>query len=75
MRALETGRFMLRATNTGITAGIDAHGQVIDRLPQFVTGGLELDVQPLKGMTPYGRWGEVPALLLAALLGIWARLA
>ncbi len=40
MRSLETGRPMLRATNTGATAAIDAHGNVIARLPTF-TGGLD----------------------------------
>lgn len=73
MRALETGRYMLRATNTGITAGIDHHGKILERLPQFVTGSLDVEVQPFTGLTPYARWGEIPTLLLVVLLGMWAR--
>ena len=64
---------MLRATNTGITAGIDHHGKILERLPQFVTGSLDVEVQPFTGLTPYARWGEIPTLLLVVLLGMWAR--
>ena len=38
MRALETGRWMVRATNTGVTAAIDEKGRVVARLPQFTRG-------------------------------------
>ena len=67
MRALETGRVWLRANNTGITAAIGADGRVIGQLPPFVQGVLEVRVQGRSGMTPFARWGNVPALLLAAL--------
>ena len=40
MRALEAGRFLIRAANDGITAVIDAHGKVVARLPQFQEGVL-----------------------------------
>ena len=55
MRALETGRTMLRATNTGVTAIVDPHGHVAGRLPQFTEGVLEGTVQGYTGATPYTR--------------------
>lgn len=68
MRALETGRPMLRATNTGITAAIGAQGQVLAQLPPFVTAGLTVDIQGYEGTTPYVRWRDGPVLLLIVLL-------
>lgn len=68
MRALEAGRPMLRATNTGITAAIGPRGEVISTLPQFQTDVLVVEVQPYGGRTPYARWGDTPAILLALLL-------
>ncbi len=65
MRTLETGRPMLRATNTGTTAIIDAHGRVQGRLPAMTVGALTGSVQPYSGLTPYIRFGNVPALVLA----------
>jgi apolipoprotein N-acyltransferase len=74
-RALETGRWMVRSTNTGATAAIDSRGRVVSRLPVFTHGTLVADVVPRKGMTPYARWGNVPAVLLmiAFLLLAWRR--
>lgn len=68
MRALETGRSMLRATNTGVTAIIDRSGAVVARLPGYTEGVLIGSVQPYTGATPYTRYGNVPVLILAALL-------
>ena len=62
MRALEAARPMLRATNTGITAIIDHHGNVRASLPQFVRRALSGDVQPRQGLTPYARLGNWPVL-------------
>jgi len=62
MRALETGRPVIRATNTGITAAIDHKGQVLASLPAFTTGVLCVHVQGMTGMTPYIIWGNIPAL-------------
>ena len=58
MRALETGRYMIRSTNTGITSFIGPHGEVIKQLPQFEIGVLNGEVQPLSGATPFVRWGD-----------------
>jgi apolipoprotein N-acyltransferase len=64
MRALELGRPMLRATNTGATAIINAQGQVTHRLPSAVQGALTAEVYGVHGpVTPYARWVSV--------LGLW----
>ena len=67
-RALETGRELVRATNTGITALVDARGRVGARLEQFSAASLHGQVTPRAGATPYVRWGDLPALVLCALL-------
>lgn len=74
MRALETGRYMLRATNTGITAIINQRGEVVKRAREFTTTRLEGEAQGFAGATPYVRWGNLPLLgLLALLLAVnWA---
>jgi apolipoprotein N-acyltransferase len=79
LRAMETGRMMLRATNTGITAAITPDGRVLAALPPFTSGALRVEAQGYTGSTPYGRWGNGLALLLAicaclpALLGAYRR--
>jgi len=70
MRALETGRMMLRATNTGVTAIIDAHGHMLASLPLFTRGSLSGKIQGYAGSTPYVRWGNAPVLMLWGGLGI-----
>lgn len=67
MRALETGRTMLRATNTGMTAMIAPNGIVTAVLPPFTTAALMVTAQGYSGLTPYARWGNLLALVLAAL--------
>lgn len=74
MRALETGRPMLRATNTGMTAAVDARGRVLARLAPMSEGVLDAQVVGHTGLTPYVQTGNAPvlaavaAVLLAALL-------
>lgn len=65
MRALETARPMLRATNTGITSIIDHHGVERSRLPWFTRGVLEGAVAGRQGVTPYVRFGDALAVALA----------
>lgn len=67
MRAMETGRPMLRATNSGMTAHIDAQGRVLAYLAPFTSGRLDTEVQRTSGLTPFVKWGNALALLLAAL--------
>jgi apolipoprotein N-acyltransferase len=68
MRVLETQHPMLRATNTGATAIIDARGEVVAQLPYLTAGALNGEVQGYEGTTPFIRYGNWPALLLAGLL-------
>ena len=63
LRALELGRPMLRATNTGATAIIDHRGQVQGLLPRFTRGSLVGSFEGREGLTPYARW--------AAAFGLW----
>ncbi len=83
MRALETARPLLRATNTGITAIIDAQGRVTAQLPIVVPGAdaattgttiLEGVVQGKAGATPFIRYGNLPILWLSALAVLACRL-
>ncbi|MES2318571.1 MAG: apolipoprotein N-acyltransferase [Pseudomonadota bacterium] len=67
MRALETGRPMLRSTNSGATAVIDARGKVVSVLPYYAQGTLAAQVQGMTGMTPYIRFGNYTMLALATL--------
>jgi apolipoprotein N-acyltransferase len=67
MRATETGRPMLRATNTGMTAIIAPDGSVVSALEPFTTGVLRGEVRAYAGSTPYIRFGDWPAVLLIAL--------
>jgi apolipoprotein N-acyltransferase len=63
MRALETSRWMLRATNTGVTAAIDEKGNIVAALPQFTRGVLEATAVPREGITPYVKWRDWPVWL------------
>ena len=68
MRALETGRYMLRATNTGVTAVIDTRGQVVQAAAEFTAATVTHTVPGYRGGTLYVLWGNYAALLLAASL-------
>lgn len=74
MRALETGRQVIRATGTGITAVIDERGKVAKRLTPFEPGVLSAEVQGFQGQTPFARFGSWPVLALCALLCLIALL-
>ncbi len=55
MRAIETGRPILRATNTGITSIIDQNGKVLAKAPMFTPFVLKGSIQPVAGETPWLR--------------------
>lgn len=64
---METARPMLTATNTGITAAIDAKGRVAAQLAPLQAGVLPVAVQGMTGLTPYARFGDKTALALIGL--------
>jgi apolipoprotein N-acyltransferase len=67
-RALETGRYMLRATNTGMTAVVDERGTLVQAAPQFTLATVNASVQGYAGATPYVRWGNAAILILSCVL-------
>jgi len=75
-RAIETGRFMLRATNTGVTAVIGPRGELLAAAPEYEIATVTYRVQGYGGATPYIRLGNSAVLALcAALIAAGAGLA
>lgn len=75
MRALEAGRWMIRATNNGISVLIDPQGRIQSRIPPFEAAILYGEVQAMQGHTPYLRFGSLPLAILAALIVLATLLA
>ena len=75
MRALETSRPILRATNTGATGAIDHRGRDIAQLPPNRIGVLDTTVQGQQGLTPYVRFGNglILGLSVLVLVAAWLR--
>ncbi len=76
MRALEAGRFLVRAANDGITAAIDPKGKIVARLAQFQEGVMRTNVQPMTGLTPFAKLGNYPVVIGALVLlaiAVWRR--
>lgn len=72
MRAMETSRWMLRATNTGVTAAIDHTGRIVSKLAQFTRGALNVDAEPRVGTTPYVLWKDWPVIGMVVICLIMA---
>ncbi|MFV1922049.1 MAG: apolipoprotein N-acyltransferase [Methylotenera sp.] len=70
-RALETGRMMLRSTNTGATAVIDQHGYVLAHAIHDIKTTLNAKAQGYQGTTPYVIWGNWPFIIVSFGLLIW----
>nr|WP_139249151.1 apolipoprotein N-acyltransferase [Halomonas sp. M20] len=68
LRALENGRYLIRATSNGVTAIIDHQGRITARAPQFQVTSLRGEAVPMQGQTPFTRTGSWPIWLLAGLL-------
>ena len=70
MRALENGRYLLRSTNTGISAVIDNKGKIISQSPQFKPHALSATVKLYSGETPYSKFGN-SLILSICILGLF----
>ena len=68
MRALENERYLLRATNTGISAIINQSGEIEAISSQFVSNVVTGTITPLMGATPFVRFGSIPIFLLCMIL-------
>lgn len=68
MRALELGKPLLRATNSGLTGVVDHNGHIIASIPQFETAVLRTKVVPTEGMTPFTSLGSWPLYMYV----LWA---
>ena len=68
MRAMETGRFLLRATNTGVTAVVAPDGKIISQAPMFQATVLTEVITPMGGMTPYARLGDKPVIYVLVIV-------
>ncbi len=74
MRALETGRALIRGTNNGISALVNERGYITKTIPQFQQATLSGEVQLREGSTPFMIWRSYPLLVLAFGLLLWVGL-
>jgi len=68
LRAVEHRRYLVRATNSGVSAVVDPTGRVLAETRLFTRENLRATVEPLDGLTVYARFGDWPGWLAAALL-------
>ncbi len=76
LRAVEQGRYVVRAANTGISGVVDPYGRVLARTPLFEQTVLAVDVRLLNDRTIYSRLGDVVvwvSLAVVAWLVVAAR--
>ena len=76
MRALENGRWLLRATNSGVTGVVNERGEITAQLAQFAPAVLRAEFAVMLGTTPYTYLGDWPVLgvVLIVLLVVVGRL-
>ena len=67
LRAIETGRWLVSAANTGPSVVVDAAGRLRDRLPPGRHGSAVFTLRPRSQLTLYDRWGEAPLLMALAI--------
>lgn len=68
LRAIETGRQLVRVSNRGVSGLIDTDGQLVAQTPMFEALYLAMAAQPHSGETPFSRWGDLPLRWLALLV-------
>ena len=68
MRALETGRYLLRATNTGVTAIVAPDGMIVNKAPLFKQTVLKGVFFPMEGMTVFARLGDKVIVVMLFIL-------
>lgn len=68
MRAMELKRWLVRATNTGVSAIIDERGRVVAEVPLFVRGTAVAKLQPRSGRTPFAVFGSWTVIIVALLM-------
>ena len=68
MRALETQRYVLRSTNTGITALVNNHGEMVTSLPTKIRATLKGDAKTFTGQTPFMKFGLMPLLIFSFVM-------
>jgi len=71
VRAIEFQRNLLRAANTGISAHINKHGVIIEKLNYNTSGVIQSDIIATKGSTPFSRFGDYPVLMLIFIVIIF----
>jgi len=67
LRAIETGRWLVSAANTGPSVLVDAAGRLRDQLPAGRNGSAVFTLRPRSQLTLYARWGEAPLLIALAI--------
>jgi apolipoprotein N-acyltransferase len=70
MRAIENHRWVLRATNNGVTASIDPYGRIVDQMPRNVRGALLASFNYISDLTFYTRFGDWIAWICAGLTAL-----
>jgi apolipoprotein N-acyltransferase len=78
MRSIETGRYLIRAANDGISAIIGPDGKVLTTAPSFVPAVLRGSVVPMQGIPPFARFGNwlivLPGTIALVMVLLWHRL-
>jgi apolipoprotein N-acyltransferase len=72
MRALEAGRYLLRVTNTGVSAIVSDKGEILEQAPVRQRVTITADIKPMSGLTPYARVGDKPVILFISLIFLYA---
>src|SRR5699024_6177664 len=68
MRAVENGRYLLRADNSAVTAIVAPDGHIVKRAPGFTPAVVSGHFRPYTGLTPFARWGNHTLVWLIAIM-------